>query len=367
MGDMPQYGWNSQQQGAWNDQSQTNSSNTLPVWQGTVKKGKAPPAYRFQGPRIGLTPNYSGANAPMMDNTAPAGTFTNVINQAAQGYVNAKAKQGIEAEAAKDEALRKGMKGARAKNKISDLRTQKTQAAQAAADAAQKLAQANAQKNAQATKTGQSFVSQYQQATNPTGYNLLAQQVKQFQGNPLNFPPSGSAVTSLPAPNPATPMSNTGVPALPLTRPQRQARPLNANAPQLPSPFPPPMTPASSTTGSATPAPPATPFSMPAMPAMPPAPPKSVKKAGTTNSPFDLPPLTGMGGDLFTQSIKNMPESEAGASTPSNVQWKDEPTNPFPMGTRKPFDSSRMFDPSYKSTEGITSSPSSRTMNRPRK
>jgi hypothetical protein len=54
--------------------------------------------------------------------------------------------------------------------------------------------------------------------------------------------------------------------------------------------------------------------------------------------------------------------------SPATTEWRDEPTNPFPKGTFEPFDSSRMFDPTYRSSEerpsSITKSSSSRTMRR---
>jgi hypothetical protein len=98
---------------------------------------------------------------------------------------------------------------------------------------------------------------------------------------------------------------------------------------------------------------------------VPPAPPKTKRGVGSTSSPFDLPPLAGSGGDFLTESIKGM--ADVDNPTPTSVEWKDDPLNPFPEGKFKPFDSSRMFDPTYKPSEEITSPATSRTKKRPAK
>lgn len=95
---------------------------------------------------------------------------------------------------------------------------------------------------------------------------------------------------------------------------------------------------------------------------MPPSPPR---KPAEPPTPFGLPPLEGAGGDFFMQAIRN---ADISSNEPtSTVQWKDEPVNPLPMGTFKPFDSSRMFDPTYKPSEESLPTSKSRTLKRPPK
>lgn len=244
-----------------------------PVY-GQIKRGPAPPQYRFQGPRIGLKPDYTGANKPLRDSRAPAGTFTNMINNAANSYVNYQDNK-------RATVLRKSMKLARANNKVAALR----------------------------------------------------------QARALGTPPTGApATTGMPHP-----FASTGM-----------APPIGTGAPTT---LPPPIS-------LSTPAPTGT--TTPPWTGTPPPPPKTKKGVGTTSSPFDLPPLAKMGGDLLTQTIRNMPDDDT-SPIPSTVEWKDEPTNPFPKGNFEPFDRSRMFDPTYKPSEEMTSPSSSRTKKRPSK
>lgn len=260
-----------------------------PVY-GQIKKGPIPPQYRFQGPRIGLQPNYTGANRPLIDNTSPAGTYTSMINQGAQAYVGFKQDQ-------KASYLRKSMKQARANNKVQALRTAK----------AFGLA-----------------------PTGPATPTTLPPPVGSTWTAPTKTPPTKTIIP--PPPVGATPKPPAGV-------------------------TPPPFPPATPPTGGPTP-----PWT-----GAPPKPPKSPKKAGTTDTPFDLPPLAEAGMDFITASLRTMKDDDT-TPAPSSVEWKDDPENPFPMGTFKPFDTSRMFDPTYKSSEEtITSPATSRTKKRPSK
>jgi hypothetical protein len=161
----------------------------------------------------------------------------------------------------------------------------------------------------QRAQAGQALLNAYQQATRPQPVNPYASAWNNSPNNPQApwqvKPPTGAPPTPT-----SPPLSNTGVPALP--------------------------------------------------------PPKTTRGAGSTSSPFDLSPLAEMGGDFITQSMRNMSDDDT-SPAPTSVEWKDEPTNPFPSGPVKPFDSSRMFDPTYKSTEEMSKPASSRTKKRPPK
>ena len=86
------------------------------VTYGQIKRGPAPPQYRFQPPRAGVQADFRApASGPLIDNRAPAGTFTNLIRQSADNYVDYKTDQ-------KATALRKGMKLARANNNVARMR-----------------------------------------------------------------------------------------------------------------------------------------------------------------------------------------------------------------------------------------------------
>jgi hypothetical protein len=332
---------------------------------GTIFRGSAPAVNKFRAPDAGVTPNFSGPSGPII-NQQSNGIINRTINTLAAGGV-----------AMKDENIRarrqrrqQGIDQAKVQLKINNIRNQRAQAGQALVNAYQQatrpqpvnpyaqIVQAGQQQNA-----GNALVQQWQQGVAPQAPpNPLMQAWNNSPNNPRApwnvKPPTGNPVTSLPPSPPQVPLSNTGVPALPPQRPAPQARQLNTNAPQMPAPFPPPMTPAN--TNPNTPAPPMAP---PAP--MPPPPPKTTRGAGKTGSPFDLPPLQGTGGDFITQSMRNMADNGTNTA-PSSVEWKDEPTNPFPSGPLN-FDRSRMFDPTYKPNEEITSSASSRTKKRPPK
>lgn len=161
--------------------------------------------------------------------------------------------------------------------------------------------------------------------------------------------PTGTPSTALPPPAGTTWGAPTG------RRPARTSLPPPAGstpAPPAGGPTPPPIPPTTPPVGG--PIPPWT--------GTPPKAPRTTRGAGTTSTPFDLPPLSGSGGDFFTESIKRM--GDVDSPTPTSVDWKDDPLNPFPEGKFKPFDSSRMFDPTYKPSEEITSPAASRTKSR---
>jgi hypothetical protein len=270
----------------WGEQNYEIDPN--PVY-GQIKRGPLPAQNRFQGPRIGLQPNYTGANRPLIDNTAPAGTYTSMINQGAQSYVDFKQDQ-------KNTLMRKSMKLARANNKVQALRTAKA----------------------------------------------------------FGLGPTGPAVTGL-----APPAGTTWGPPSTRTRPPRTTLPPPAGttpAPPTGGATPPPFPPATPPVGGPTP-----PWT-----GTPPKPPRTKKGIGTTDTPFDLPPLAEAGMDFITASIRTMRGDDT-TPAPSSVEWKDDPENPFPMGPVKSFDTSRMFDPTYKSSEESMPSAKSRTKKRPPK
>lgn len=276
---------NSGQQNQWGQQNYDISPS--PVY-GQIKRGQAPQLNRFQGPQMLPAPNYSGANKPLLDSRAPAGTFTGMINSAASGYVGFQQKK-------RETVARKSMKLARANNKVQSLRTMKA----------------------------------------------------------FGIGPTGTPSTALPPPVGTTWGTPTG------RRPARTSLPPPAGttpAPPAGGPTPPPIPPTTPPVGG--PIPPWT--------GTPPKAPKTKRGAGTPSTPFSLPPLAEMGGDLITKSIEAMSGDDS-PFTPSGVDWKDEPLNPFPEGKFKPFDTSRMFDPTYKPTEEITSPAESRTKKRPSK
>lgn len=165
----------------------------------------------------------------------------------------------------------------------------------------------------------------------------------------------------------------------------------SATAPAPPSPFSappsgppatgsgtppaPPAYPAPTGTGVAVPPPPSVrratsqatstgqPFATP--PAMPsqgvPVPPPPSTRRATRLSPIDTPPMAEQGSDLFTMSVRTASDEPFR----SNVEWRDEPENPLPMGPRATFDSRRMFDPDYlPAKERSTSPANSRAQNR---
>ena len=193
---------NSGQQNQWGQQNYDISPN--PVY-GEIRRGPAPQQNRFQGPQMLPAPNYTGANRPLLDNRAPTGTYTTIINNAANKYVDYQNKK----------------------------------------DEAQKQEDKTNQQNAAA---GQALVNAYQQATRPQPVNPYASAWTNSPNNPRapwqSRPPTGSPVTNLPPAPPTPPMSNTGVPALPPQRSAPQSRQANPNAPQMPAMSPPPMTPA---------------------------------------------------------------------------------------------------------------------------
>jgi hypothetical protein len=272
---------NSGQQNQWGQQNYDISPD--PVY-GQIKRGPAPPQNRFQGPRMLPAPNYTGANKPLADSRAPAGTFTNMINNAASNYVGFQEKK-------RETVMRKSMKLARANNKVQALRTAKA----------------------------------------------------------FGLGPTGTPSTALPPPVGTTWGAPTG------RRPARTSLPPPAGstpAPPAGGPTPPPIPPTTPPVGG--PIPPWT--------GTPPKAPRTTRGAGTPSTPFDLPPLSGSGGDFFTESIKRM--GDVDSPTPTSVDWKDDPLNPFPEGKFKPFDSSRMFDPTYKPSEEMTSPAASRTKSR---
>ena len=245
------------------------------VTYGQIKRGPAPPQYRFQPPRAGVQADFRApASGPLIDNRAPAGTFTNLIRQSADNYVDYKADQ-------RATALRKGMKLARANNNVARMR------------------------GARALGLPPSGP--------PSSTPLLPP-----AGSPLPPPTGGASPTLLPPPAGTT--------------------------------SPPPAGVAPSTWDGT-----------------PPPPPKTRRGLGTTPSPFTLPPVPGSGEDYITAMTRTTPDVE---ESPATTEWRDEPTNPFPKGTFEPFDSSRMFDPTYRSSEerpsSITKPSSSRTMRRPR-
>lgn len=67
------------------------------------------------------------------------------------------------------------------------------------------------------------------------------------------------------------------------------------------------------------------------------------------------------GGDFITTSAREASDEPF----ESSVEWRDEPENPFPKGGREDFDTSRMFDPTYKPAQERTTKPAgSRTQKR---
>jgi hypothetical protein len=95
---------------------------------------------------------------------------------------------------------------------------------------------------------------------------------------------------------------------------------------------------------------------------VPPAPTGSTAKSVIKNTnPMDVPPMPEFGGDFLTTSAREAPDEPF----ESGVEWKDEPENPFPKGGREDFDTSRMFDPTYKPAQERTTKPAgSRTQKR---
>lgn len=279
--------------GKWGAQNYDISPS--PVY-GEIKRGPAPQQNKFQAPRIGLQPNYTGANRPLIDNRAPTGTYTNMINQGAQDYVGFKENQKQTLENQKQTLLRKSMKLARANNKVQALRT------------------------AKAFGLG---------PTGPASPTAPPPPIGTTWGAPVGRRP---ARTTLPPPAGTTPAPPAGG--------------------ATPPPFPPATPPAGGPT--------------PPWTGAPPKPPKTTRGAGTPSSPFALPPLAEMGGDFITESMRAMSDDDT-TPAPSSVEWKDDPENPFPTGPIKPFDTSRMFDPTYKSSEESMPAPKSRTKKRPPK
>ncbi len=140
-----------------------------------------------------------------------------------------------------------------------------------------------------------------------------------------------------------------------------------AGVPPSPPTYPSPT----SGTGTAVPPPPTlrkvpktpTTFSLPPVPnsgmVVPPPPPSSGKSIKV--GPFGVPPMGDEGADFFTASAREASDEPF----KPGVDWKDEPDNPFPKGGRKDFDTSRMFDPTYKpAQERTTKSAGSRTQKR---
>jgi hypothetical protein len=298
---------------------------------GTIFRGSAPAVNKFRAPDAGVSPNFSGPSGPII-NQQSNGIINRTINTIAAGGV-AQKNENIRA---RRQRRQEGIDQAKVQLKINNIRNQRAQA-------------------------GQALTNAYQQATRPQPVNPYASAWNNSPNNPRApwqvKPPTGAPVTNLPPTPMSPPMSNTGVPALPPQRSAPQARQLNTNAPQMPANVPPPMTPAN--TDLTAPAPPTAP---PAP--MPPAPPKTTRGAGRTGSPFDLPPVTGTGSDLLTASMQTM--GDINSPAPNKVEWKDEPTNPFPEGP-KSFDNSRMFDPTYKPNTEMAKPASSRTKKRPPK
>lgn len=92
-----------------------------------------------------------------------------------------------------------------------------------------------------------------------------------------------------------------------------------------------------------------------------PTPPPPTGRQVLRMPPMNLPPMSGQGADFLTASARSASDEPF---TP-NVEWRDEPENPFPVGTRREFDARRMFDPDYlPEKERSTTPANSRTQNR---
>lgn len=91
-----------------------------------------------------------------------------------------------------------------------------------------------------------------------------------------------------------------------------------------------------------------------------PPPPSNLRRASKLE-PMETPPMSEQGSDFLTASMRTASDEPF---TP-NVEWRDEPENPFPVGTRREFDARRMFDPDYLPVKERSISPAkSRTQNR---
>lgn len=228
------------------------------VTYGQIKRGPAPPQYRFKPPRAGVQANFRApASGPLIDARAPKGFFVNLINQGADMY----------------------------------MQTQEQRSQMEQQQAREKLQQ------------------QKQQRRSGIDYARAKSRIYK-RGLGLEKEPSGfPAQTDLPPPA-------STVFSAPTSEPSRTT-------------LPPPV-------GSTPP---------------------------STFGAMQVPPMKEMGTDLFTGLMRTAPEV---TEPPQTVQWKDEPQNPFPMGSAQTFDRNRMFDPTYKSSP-ITQPPTSRSQRRPSK
>lgn len=181
---------------------------------GSIKHGPRAPQYRFHAPRAGVRQSFKApARGPMIDTRLPAGSLLAGAEIGAQAYLGHKEKQRVAAEEARAEALRKGMKLARANNKVANLQ-------------ALRAAGGYAPPRGRGLPVPPPPLGQPSATPSPTGLNLSTTPPPMAGGTiatgPTATPPSPPSFPSLPwsAPRgsgaPTPPPPSGGVPSIPM-------------------------------------------------------------------------------------------------------------------------------------------------------